>query len=395
MQGYDYYRTAFEGEEFPLAFVDREALESNIERVRERADGTPVRIASKSIRCPWVMERVLERDGFQGIMAYSGHEAAFLAERGFEDLLVAYPVWHREEVRAACEAIEAGARVLLMVDAPPHVERVAEVAREAGVEVPLCIDVDMSTTHLGIHFGVRRSGIQTPEEALGVARSIADTEGVTLDGIMGYEAQIAGLADRSPGNNAAVNAAIRWMKGRSKAEIQSRRGDVLAALEDRGFAPDLVNGGGTGSVEYTTDDPAVTEVTVGSGFYAPRLFDYHDGFQHEPAAGYAIEVTRRPAPDIYTCRGGGFVASGPPGPDKAPAPELPEGAALLDNEGAGEVQTPVHYDGSVELSLGDPVVMRHAKAGELCRSFTELAVVSGGEIVERAPTYRGDGQCFL
>lgn len=109
-------------------------------------------------------------------------------------------------------------------------------------------------------------------------------------------------------------------------------------------------------------------------------------------------MTREPDEDIYTCRGGGYVASGPVGPDKAPEPHLPAGVSLLDNEGAGEVQTPIRYDaddGSHVLSVGDPVVMRHGKAGELCRFFESLVVVDDGEVVETHGTYRGDGKCYI
>lgn len=395
MRGYTHYRKLFADRELPLAFVDRDAVDRNIESVQARADGTPVRIASKSIRCRAVMEYVLDHEGFRGVMCYHGHEAAYLAEDGFEDLLVAYPIWQESELRAVCDAIADGATVTLMVDSPDHVAQAARVASEAGVEVPLCLDVDMSTEHLAQYFGVRRSGVRTPAEARPVAQAVDEYEGVRLTSVMGYEAQIAGLPDRSPGNNAAVNAIIRKLKERSKAEIEGRRGEVVRALEAWGHDVAFVNGGGTGSVEYTVRDPAVTEVTVGSGFYAPRQFDHYDHFEPEPAAGFAVEIARRPSDGVYTCRGGGYVASGPPGADKIPAVHLPTDASLTDTEAAGEVQTPVVYDGRFDLELGDPVVLRHGKAGELCRNFTELAIVSDGEIAEMAPTYRGDGRCFM
>jgi D-serine deaminase-like pyridoxal phosphate-dependent protein len=395
MRGYTHYRDLFADRELPLAFVDRDAVDRNIESVRARAGGTPVRIASKSIRCRAVMEYVLDHEGFRGIMCYHGREAANLAEHGFDDLLVAYPVWQASELRAVCDAIADGATVTLMVDSPDHVAQAARVADEAGVEVLLCLDVDMSTEHLGQYFGVRRSGVRTPEDARPVAQAVEDHDGVRLTSVMGYEAQIAGLPDRSPGNNTAVNAVIRKLKERSKDEIADRRGEVVRALEGWGHDLRFVNGGGTGSVEYTVRDPAVTEVTVGSGFYVPRQFDHYDHFDPEPAAGFAIEVARRPSADVYTCRGGGYVASGPPGSDKIPAVHLPTDASLTDTEAAGEVQTPVVYDGELELELGDPVVLRHGKAGELCRNFTDLAIVSDGEVVETAPTYRGDGRCFM
>lgn len=392
---YDRYRSAVAGETLPLAYLDRDALDANIETTRQRAGDLPVRVASKSIRCRAVLQYILEQEGFRGIMCYTGHEAAHLVADGFEDLLVAYPVWHTEEIEAVCDAIDGGTRVVLTVDSSDHVDRIATVATEHGVEVPLCLDVDMSTTHLGVHFGVRRSGIQTPETALALARTISDREGITLTGVMGYEAQIAGLPDDDPSNDRVTNAVIRRLKRRSIPRLRERRASVVGALEREGYDLAFVNGGGTGSMESTRRDDSVTELTVGSGFYAPHLFDHYQGFQYEPAVGYAIETVRQPTAETYTCRGGGYVASGPPGSDKAPIPYRPSGASLLGNEGAGEVQTPVTYDGSVDLSTGDPVFFRHAKAGEPCAHFEQLCVIEDGEIAARNPTYRGDGMCFL
>ena len=395
MRGYDAYQSAVGDRELPLAYLDRNALDANIRTTQQRASNLPVRIASKSIRCPDVLEYVLDHDGFEGVMCYTGHEAAYLASRGFDDLLVAYPVVHPAEIERVRDCLSEGVDITLMIDSETHVERIGAVAREGETEVPVCIDVDMSTEHLGIHFGVRRSGIQTPEDALSLARTVASTEGVSLHGVMGYESQIAGIPDDDPSKHAVANGLMRRLKDRSAPEMRRRREVVVAALEREGYDLEFVNGGGTGSVEVTRRDTSVTELTVGSGFYAPSLFDYYRSFEYEPAAGYAIEVVRRPSSDIYTCRGGGFVASGSPGEDKTPTVHLPDGASLTDNEGAGEVQTPVEYEGPVELDLGDPVFLRHAKAGELCTNVTHLHVIDGEEIVDRYPTYRGDGGCFL
>jgi D-serine deaminase-like pyridoxal phosphate-dependent protein len=99
--------------------------------------------------------------------------------------------------------------------------------------------------------------------------------------------------------------------------------------------------------------------------------------------------------DLYTCLGGGYVASGSAGTEKLPRPYLPDGAALLPLEGAGEVQTPVRYRGPERLALGDPIFMRHSKAGELCEHFNTLLLVMAGRVVGEVPTYRGEGQVFL
>ncbi|MCB0840922.1 MAG: amino acid deaminase/aldolase, partial [Bacteroidetes bacterium] len=128
---------------------------------------------------------------------------------------------------------------------------------------------------------------------------------------------------------------------------------------------------------------------------SPGLFDYYKHFQHLPAMGFALEITRIPQPGIFTCAGGGYIASGTTENIKAPKPYLPEGIKLLPNEGAGEVQTPVKYKGEEKLKIGDPIFFRHSKAGELCERFQTLYLVSKGEIVDQVETYRGAGQCFL
>ena len=174
-----------------------------------------------------------------------------------------------------------------------------------------------------------------------------------------------------------------------------RRAAAVLALTQRGARLRFVNGGGTGSLESTAREAAVTEVAAGSSFFAPGLFDHYRAFRPMPAAGFAIEIVRRPQPGIYTCLGGGYTASGSAGPALLPRPYLPAGARLAPNEGAGEVQTPIHYSGDAALNLGDPIFLRHSKAGELCERFNTLLLVSNGAVSGQAATYRGEGQAFL
>jgi D-serine deaminase-like pyridoxal phosphate-dependent protein len=164
----------------------------------------------------------------------------------------------------------------------------------------------------------------------------------------------------------------------------------------RAVAPvPIVNGGGTGSIHTTRAEPVVTEVTAGSGFFAPTLFDRYAGFSLTPAALFALPVVRRPSGGVATLLGGGYHASGAAGRDRLPAPYLPRDLRLDPLEGAGEVQTPVIGAAAAGLSVGDRVYLRHAKAGELCERFASLHLVSGGEIVDEVPTYRGEGRTEL
>ena len=395
VRDYAYYREVFRGQRMPFAFVDLDVLDENIRQIAARAQGKRVRLASKSLRCVAMLRRILAADAcFQGIMCYAAREAVYLASQGFDDLLLGYPCWHREDIAGVARATQAGARIALMVDSAAHVEQIEAVASEYGVRLPLCLDMDMSLDVPGLHFGVWRSPLRTVEQARPLIERIVQSEHVWLDGVMGYEAQIAGVGDAYPGQ-AAKNALVRQLKRRSAREVARRRAALVELVRSYGVSLRFVNGGGTGSMATTGAEAVVTEITVGSGFFSPALFDNYTEFRYLPAAGYAIEIVRQPAPAIYTCLGGGYTASGAAGADKLPKPYLPRGARLLPLEGAGEVQTPIQYNGPLTLNPGDPIFMRHAKAGELCERFPTLLLVSNGAIIDEAPTYRGDGQCFI
>jgi D-serine deaminase-like pyridoxal phosphate-dependent protein len=392
---YDYYRRVFVGRGMPFAYVDLDLLDQNIREVVARASGKRVRLASKSIRSVAVLRRILAADScFRGIMCFTAREAVYLASQGFDDLLLGYPIWHADDIAAVARAIAGGTHIALMIDSVAHVEQIEAVAAREGVRIPLCLDLDVSLDVPGLHFGVWRSSLRTAAQVRPVLDRIASSSLVWLDGVMGYEAQIAGVGNAYPGQ-ALKNGLVRLLQRRSAREVAGRRATLVALATETLGPLRFVNGGGTGSIATTREEPVVSEITVGSAFYGPALFDNYRDFRYQPAAGYAIEIVRRATPTIYTCLGGGYVASGAAGKDKLPQPYLPLGARLDPLEAAGEVQTPIHYSGPVVLNLGDPVFMRHSKAGELCERFTHLLLVSGGSVVDEVTTYRGDGHSFL
>lgn len=392
---YRRFATALSGLRLPAAFVDLDAIDRNGERLGVRARGLPVRLVTKSIRSVAILRYLLDRFPYlQGLLCFSPAEAAWLASQGFDDLVIAYPTVEPSEIALVAAAVRGGASITLMVDHADQLEVIDRCAAAAGTTLPVAIDMDASTRFPGLHFGVYRSPVATAEAALALAAAIARRPHLRLDGVMGYEGQIAGLNDAVPGQ-AVRNRIIRTLKARSIRDVHRRRGAIVAALTAAGHRLRFVNGGGTGSFESTARDPSVTELAAGSGFYLPGLFDHYAVDLGEPAAGFALPVTRRPAPGIVTCAGGGYPASGPIGPDRLPKPWLPAGTTLIDNEGGGEVQTPVRLATADVLPLGAPVFFRHAKAGELCERFDTLLLVRGDAVVDRVATYRGDGRCFF
>ncbi|MFL6075435.1 MAG: amino acid deaminase/aldolase [Mycobacteriales bacterium] len=379
----------------PFALVDLDAFRENAASLVKRAGGRPIRVASKSVRCRALIAEALGRDGFAGVMAYTLPEALWLVETGVsDDVLVGYPTADRAALRRLAADPAARAAVTLMVDSADHLD-LADATLGAGhPELRVCLELDSSWELLGgrVHLGALRSPVHSPAQARAVAAAIADRPGFRLVGVMGYEAQIAGVGDAPPGRR-LYGTAVHWMQGRSAAELAARR---TAAVEAVRTVADLefVNGGGTGSLESTVADPSVTEVTAGSGLYGPVLFDAYTHFQPAPAALFALPVVRRPKPGVVTVLGGGYLASGPADKARLPQPYLPRGLRLTGTEGAGEVQTPL--TGAVSgLAVGDRVWFRHAKAGELCERFDSLLLYTDNRVIDKVPTYRGERQTFL
>lgn len=396
-RSYEQYESIFAEVEAPFAFVDLDAMAANAAEMLERAGGKPIRVASKSLRCRALLERILRDDGFAGTMTFTLPETLWLAEQGFENLLLAYPTADTgalSELALRSAANPAGAPIV-MVDCPEHLDLVESVLGTGAAPVRVCIDLDASWWALGgrLKVGPKRSPVHTAEDAVALASEIERRPHFELAALMAYEGQIAGVGDRPPGRRAR-GAAIRFMQRRSAAELAERRAAVVAAIREVAELP-IVNGGGSGSLELTAAEEAVTEVTAGSGFYAPALFDHYSRFSLTPAAGFALPIVRKPAPSIATALGGGYLASGSGDAGRLPVPWLPDGLRLDPEEGAGEVQTPLLGPAAARLSIGDRAYLRHAKAGELCERFDLLHLVEGNEIVDVVPTYRGEGKTFL
>lgn len=378
-----------------VAAINLAALRYNAHDLLVRAAGVPIRIASKSIRVRAVADAVLALPGYAGILAFTLPEALWLASLGHDDVVLGYPTVDKAAIAALAADEQAASRITLMVDDMAQLDAVdAVVAPGSRPSIRLAIDADASWRAPGLgHVGVRRSPVHTPDEVLALARTIADRPGFTLVGLMMYEAQIAGQTDNAPGAG-AENTLMRWMKRRSLAELGDRRGAIVAGV--RSVAKlEFVNAGGTGSIETSAADPAVTEVTAGSGILAGHLFDGYQAFDLAPAAAFSMQVVRRPTPDIATILGGGWIASGPPAASRQPLPVWPAGLHTLGREGAGEVQTPLQGEAARQLRVGDRVWLRHSKSGELSERVNEFQLVDGDRIVATLPTYRGEGKAFL
>jgi D-serine deaminase-like pyridoxal phosphate-dependent protein len=388
--------------DLPAMVVNMDILDQNIANIRLVAEQSNknIRIATKSIRVPELIRYIIEKGGekFAGLMCYSVKEAGYLTSLGFSNIFVAYPTSSASDIELFYRLSQSNHNISLAVDNADQINLIEKTWKANGLntssqKAKLCIDVDMSWKPLGTHLGVFRSPIISISRFTAVLAYILQSDIVQLSGIMGYEAQIAGMGDQNP-FAPILNPAKKLIKSFSVRDVFHKRERIHRILSEKGVEPEFFNGGGTGSVNSTKEEPWITEIAVGSGFLQGHLFDYYALNRNKPAICFALQVSRKPQQNIVTCKSGGFIASGQISKDKMPLPFLPKGLKITGNEGFGEVQTPVLIPPGLELTIGDPLLFRPAKSGEIAEHFTGYLLMREHQIYKWVKTYRGDGQCF-
>lgn len=378
----------------PVIALGVEALAYNAHDMLRRAGGLPIRVASKSIRVRSVLDAVLALPGYEGVLAYSLAEAIWLSET-IDDIVVAYPSADREAIAMLAADERAASRVTVMIDSVEQLDLIdAVVAPHKRSVIRVCVDFDASwhSKALG-NIGVLRSPIHAAAHLRTFAEEVTNRAGFKMVGVMSYEAQIAGVGDQPIGKR-AEGALMRVVQSASRAELVERRTEALASVREI-VDLEFVNGGGTGSIESTVAEAAITEVAAGSGLFGPHLFDNYRMFTPAPAVAFALDVVRRPNAETATLLGGGWIASGPANESRLPQITWPQGLEYAPREAAGEVQSPVIGSAARGMHVGDRVWLRHTKSGEIMEHGNAVVPVAGGAAGDPLLTYRGEGKCFL
>jgi D-serine deaminase-like pyridoxal phosphate-dependent protein len=175
--------------------LDFAAFEKNTESILVRSQDKKIRLATKSIRCPGILKLILKsHPRFQGVMTYTLKEALFLRGLGFTDILMGYPTMDQE---ALSELAQNPQSITLMIDHEDQIKFLTSIARQHQCRFHICLDVDLSLDLPLIRFGVYRSPLQKPRQLEQLLKMILDLPHCfSVRGMMGYEAQIAGVSDK-------------------------------------------------------------------------------------------------------------------------------------------------------------------------------------------------------
>lgn len=395
----------------PACAVDLDAFDRNTDMLaqymRENGKGKTIRMATKSLRVLPLTLRVLEKhpDIFKGVMCLSAKEAELLAAAGVNDLLIAYPTVQKSDLDILRKMHERNIKVSLVVDDIEQMKALENAMQGVKKPFPIIIEMDMSLRLFNglIHLGVHRSPIESIDHLRALLQASRNYPSLKTIGCMAYDAADAGLTDLDP-YNTLMNSIAGLVRNLVGLYAKYMREQIPAVFEEVGIKLEIFNGGGTGSINRIVKKkelmqrPTVkelTEVTVGGGLLCATQFSHYSNlqgpFSFKPSIFFILPVTRIPKANYVTCSGGGYVASGDPGWNRVPQPNLPAGLKLTSTQGCGEAQTPL--TGQNLPTIGGIVLFRPAKSGEIAENFNEYSLVSKDQIVDTVKTYRGMGLC--
>lgn len=237
----------------PVALLDLDLFEANAADISTFLSdhGISWRPHSKAHKSPRLAQ-IQVGLGAVGITCAKVGEAEAMVRGGIQDIMVANHLGTSSKWRRVAD-LQKSARVSVCVDDVKHVDMASAAAEVTGVVIPLLIEVDI---------GMQRVGVEDGASALILADLIAKSEGVVLDGVMGYEGH---LLDISP-----------------YAEKVRLCGEALAVLVDtanylrqNGHEVHVVSSGGSGSYQATASIEGLTESQAGGGclmdlFYAEK-----------------------------------------------------------------------------------------------------------------------------
>jgi 3-hydroxy-D-aspartate aldolase len=249
----------------PALIVDLDAFERNLQRLPERIAGTGVRLRphAKTHKCPVIALQQVAR-GAIGVCVQKVGEAEAMVHGGVPDVLVTNEIVGRQKLRRLM-ALAPLARIGVCADDPGQIEALEAAAAEAGVTMPVYVEVNM---------GGNRCGVEPGEPALALAREVMAKPHLAFAGLQAYH----GSAQHLRG----------WDERRAAiAQAADKAGYTRDLLERHGVACPVVTGAGTGTFEFEAASHVYTELQCGSYIFMDA--DYGRNLDPDGAPTRAFE----------------------------------------------------------------------------------------------------------
>ena len=281
----------------PALVLDLDAFERNLAAMTAyaREKGIALRPHVKTHKSVEIARRQIAA-GARGVSAATLGEAAVMVEGGIPGVLITSPVVPPAKVEALVALNARAAGLMVVVDHPDNLAALEAAARRAGTRLCVVIDVDV---------GLKRTGVDSLQSALALAKAALASDALTLGGVQGYAGHLQHVADFAERKRRSIEALA-----------------PLATLRDQlrawGVAEPIVSGGGTGTFDIDAEAGVLNELQVGS--YVVMDVQYHDdveagrgGWRFTPSLFVAASVVSANHPGQVTIDAGlkCFATDGP------------------------------------------------------------------------------------
>jgi D-serine deaminase-like pyridoxal phosphate-dependent protein len=362
----------------PTLVVDRQRLGANIETIRAQLapSGLGLRVVSKSLPAPALLDAVLAGTGADRLMVFNGVMLDEMAERHpGADVLTGRPLPAAQVsdfVQRHANSAAPAARPQWLADSPRRLAQYSEIARSVDALFRVNLEIDV---------GLHRGGL--PDlAALAEAIDLAKAEPLMrITGLMGYDPQVAGAPDPQ-----AEEAVVQARYAAAVKLLAEKLGDVSGLT---------LNSAGSPTYALHLAGTAANEVSIGSAFVKPTHFDLPTLKPLQPAAFIAQPVLKLMDPAVFPRRedlgavyrqldpnsARGFFLYGGYGDARPVSPPGVRFSAIWGGRGM--------LEGSAKVALAedDFVFMRPTESEGVFLQFGDLAVYDGAEIADWWPTF--------
>lgn len=228
----------------PALIVERHALEANLTSMNRLCQdaGLDLRPHGKTHKCV-ALARAQLASGAVGVCAATVREAIVFAEASLGGVLLTTPIVQEAHLLALTSLIRKGCDVTVVVDSMACIdrwERVLDPATRCRLSVMIDIDI-----------GMGRTGAASTDVAVSLARRIEEHPAFTYRGLQAYSGSVQHIA-RFADRRAVYGEQLRRLRG------------TVEALDQAGFTPPIVSGGGTGTIFVDREAQLFTETQAGS-----------------------------------------------------------------------------------------------------------------------------------
>ena len=310
----------------PALLVDIPTMERNIERMTKRIIGKGVnwRPHTKGQKIPALAYMELAA-GAIGVTCAKLGEAEVMAAAGIRDILIANQIVGPQKITRLVN-LRRHADVVVAVDSADNVRELSAAATAKGVELRVVVEVDI---------GMGRCGVEPGEAAVKLARLVADSPGLKLAGVEGWEANCTAILDPAE-KQACVQRSVGLLTGTAE--------QCRAA----GLPIEIVSCGGTGTYWVTATVPGVTEIQAGGGIFNDVHYATDFGLDHEFAMTVLTTVISRPNPKRIVVDAGKKTMSSDAAPPRPLGLEGVRSVSLSAEHGRVELDQP-----NTSLKVGD------------------------------------------